>query len=200
MAASTAIAKINFATTYCSKGAHNTIEIEGFDVIREKPYGSGLRRTSTVAPGIHRVSGQVRYPGLVHARSIDIALSEFLIVWDQLKTKEPRRATLSFKFESDFELVSNRPGLQEISGDFDFPILVSCDGDNNSAQAWKEDWDVMRGFTSHRDGEILPALQLGFDFETQNQQIVTILALGNESLASARRYLSNAKAPMKVEG
>jgi hypothetical protein len=174
---------------YClSYAAHNTVEIEGFDVLSTKPYGSAIQPSENIGGGVYKLAGKLDYPAIQFGRSLYCKLGFWLIVEDTLKFARARDATQWFHLERDFGLVSCDKASLVAKGRYGRHISVECLHPDAQSLLHNGDEQGMQGFVSANDYEITPALAVGFRIHTKNAKVTTILALDPDARKDALRF------------
>lgn len=165
---------------FLSSRAHNSVEIEGFDIIKMKPYGSNLLPVKELKENCFELSGSLDYPAIKHNRFLTYKPAEFLLVHDDLKFTRERSFTQWFHLEKSFHVVrvdgnsvhltdnnGNRVRIENFNKDIK---LVLHYGDD----------DAMQGFISDRDYKYEPGVAIGFNGNAKAIQLCTLITTNNE--------------------
>ena len=174
---------------FLSYKAHNTVEIEGFDILKIKPYISSIKSTS-YSNGVFYLNSALEYPAINHQRELYVKSKCWLIVNDTLKFAKARKATQWFHLEKEFKLKSFKNGYGQFCRNNDELIVHCLDKDINSSLYYGDD-EIMQGFISENDFLYEKALALGFELHGEHKNLITIFALSKEAYFDALAYLSS---------
>jgi pimeloyl-ACP methyl ester carboxylesterase len=181
---------------YCLAGkAHNSVEIEGFDILKMKPYGSAIIEPVSLGDGVYRLSGAFNYAAISHKRHLYVTPGEWIVVIDELKYARARNSVQWFHLHSDFQLVSSAGRsvvAKDRRGQF---VYLDCLDANAACGMHLGDVDRMQGFISEKDNEMTPALTVGFSVHGDAHRIVTCISLDalsrNAALTFAARFVDS---------
>ncbi len=172
---------------FLSNRAHNTVEIEGFDILKIQPYKSCLEEADE-KDGIISLQGCLDYPAVYFHRKLNINPGRWIIVTDELKFQRERGFTQWFHPDKRFEIesaVSNRVVLLEGKD----KLIINCLDKKLSLKIYNGDESSMQGFISERDFEYESSVALGFGGLTKDLKVTTILALSERDEKNALHYL-----------
>lgn len=170
-----------------SNKAHNTVEIENFDILKMRPYGSSIKSTS-YSSGVFKLHAKLDYSAIMFDRKIYLKASRWIVVVDELSFKRAREATQWFHLEKEYTLVSLNGSLFTFKAK-DRELIVHCLTDNITTKTYYGDSETMQGFVSEKDYTIENNYALGFSFFGENKKLVTIIALDNNSYIDALKYI-----------
>lgn len=170
-----------------SNRAHNTVEIEGFDILKMKPYGSSIKSTAYTA-GVFKLHASLDYSAILFDRKIYLKSSSWMVVVDTLNFKRAREAIQWFHLEKSYSLINLNGSLATFKAG-DRELIVHCLNDEIRTKMYHGDSETMQGFVSEKDYAIEDNYALGFSFVGKNEKLVTILALDNKSYIEALKYI-----------
>jgi hypothetical protein len=172
---------------FLSNRAHNTVEIDGFDILKIKPYGSAIKRTY-YSRDIFQLHATLSYSAIVFDRKIYFKASSWMVIVDDLNFKRAREAIQWFHLEKSYTLVGLNGSLATFKAK-NRELIVHCLNDNIKTKIYHGDSETMQGFVSEKDYVIENSYALGFSFFGKSKKLVTILALDNQSYIEALRYI-----------
>ncbi len=170
-----------------SNRAHNTVEIERFDILKIKPYGSSIK-SSSYNDGVFNLNAKLDYSAIIFDRKIYLKASRWMIVSDRLIFKRAREATQWFHLEKSYSLVSLNGSLVNFKAG-DREVIIHCLNNNLETKIYYGDGKSMQGFVSEKDYLLENNYALGFTFFTQEEEIVTLVALDSASYIDALKYI-----------
>lgn len=174
---------------YClSSAAHNSVEIEGFDIIKMTPYGSAILKPETMGDGVYRLSAAFTYAAIAHKRHLYIKPGQWVIVEDELKYARARKSVQWFHLESAYQLISANSGSVVARNSSDQFVYIDCLDAASNYETHYGDEDQMQGFVSEKDYEIKPSLTVGFSVYGDDHRIVTCLSLDSIARGSAQKF------------
>lgn len=193
-----------FRNYVLSYKAHNTAEIEGFDILKIKPYGSAIEPSKALAGNVYRMQAKLDFPAIKHKRTLFIKPGHWLIVQDHLGYARPRTTTLWFHLETDFRLVGARNGAVQAKGIDDRRLYIDCLAPEAHLELQIGNEAEMKGFVSSNDYEISPALTLGYTLTGHAHAVCTVFALdaaarGEAMHFAAERLDAELPAELKIE-
>jgi hypothetical protein len=168
--------------------AHNAAEIEGFDVIKTKPYGSIIEPIEALPGGIYKMRGKLDYPAIKQDRNLYVKPGKWLIVADQLGYARARGTTLWFHLAPDYRLVTAKGTGFRATGDKERSLLVTCMGKDISMELHCGNEADMKGFVSSKDYEISPALTAAYTFHGDSHVVHTLFCLDATAHEEAQRF------------
>ncbi len=173
---------------FLSNRAHNTVEIEGFDILKIKPYGSSIVK-SEYKDEVFVVEGKLDYPAISFGRQLYINPGKWLIIKDDLSFKKARNATQWQHLAPGYNLVSSKNNYLKFNKAGDKNLIVHCLAENVSTSIYSGDDEYMQGFISQKDYVFEAATAIGFDFFGDEKEVITILALNDDSYQLALDFI-----------
>jgi len=174
---------------YCLSGkAHNSVEIEGFDILKMKPYGSAILDPEIMEGGVYRLSAAFNYTAIAHKRHLYVKPGQWIAVLDEMKYARARNSVQWFHFHSDFQLTSAAGGSATAVDQHGQALFVDCLDANAICEVHFGNEERMQGFISENDYDIKPALTLGFGFHGDRNRVVTCISLDEKARQSARDF------------
>nr|AEQ62034.1 WnmC [Neisseria meningitidis] len=173
---------------FLSNKAHNSVEIEGFDILKIKPYGSAVSNPKKIADDIYQLNGTLDYPAIKHNRTLTYRPLSWVIVEDILDFARERHATQWFHLENDFNLVSsaeNQLCFQRANEE----LHIHCLDEDLNLLLHYGDEVSMQGFLSQKDFMFDSAYAIGFKGKFKQKRILTILARSMADLDNAKEFL-----------
>lgn len=160
---------------YClSSVAHNSVEIEDFDILKCKPYGSAIKKLEKLAESqIFLVEAGFKYPAIEHMRKCFYEPSKNLLIVDELSFKRKRKATQWIHLHKDFRLVSCSARKVKIQDSEGLSFTIQCFTRDATLLIHNGDADTMRGFISLEDYKIDNCLQIGFELTGKELRFTT---------------------------
>lgn len=174
---------------FLSSRAHNSVEIEGFDIIRSKPYGSIIEGIKEIDDCVFEISGTLGYPALRHSRKLIYKPNCWVIVVDELNFKRSRAFTQWFHLDKDFALEKEDGNFLIFAGKEKRKLYIECLNDELLLGRSKGDEINMQGFISEKDYQYQPAHAVGFHGSDKYKKIHTILSLGLNDHKDAYQYI-----------
>jgi len=176
---------------FLSSRAHNSVEIEGFDILKIQPYGSCLQEAEE-KDGLVVMKGSLDYPAVYHKRELIINPSKWIIVKDELKFQRVREFTQWFHPDKTFHIKSSVENRVVLSNEED-SLIVNCLNKNLSVTLHQGDESSMQGFVSEKDFQYESSVAIGYSGAVDENIVVTILALTEEYEKNAIDYLVGSK-------
>ena len=180
-----------YRSYFLSHRAHNTVEIEGFDILNSEPYGSCLNQAQTYKDLI-LMSGEIKSQGITHHRELTIKPGSWIVVFDRLIYPDDRKTTQWFHPGLTYQnarLEDSRVILTSPN----FELIINCLDKTLETQLYFGDDDYKQGFISEKDFKIDKAYAVGFSANVDSLEVNTILALSEEAEREALKYLSSFK-------
>ena len=165
------------------------MEIEEFDIIRVKPYGSIIESIKEIDDSIFEISGRLEYPAIKHSRKLIFKPNFWVIVVDDLDFKRSRGFTQWFHLDKSFSLDKEVGNSLIFIGDEKQKLYVDCLSDDLSLSTIKGDEINMQGFVSEKDYQYEPANAVGFYGHDKYKKIYTILSLGRSERKDGYKYI-----------
>lgn len=163
--------KDKYRKYFLSYKAHNTIDIENFDILKFEPYSSCIKFSKYIQ-NIFYLHSSLHFPSVVFDRKIYLKPSKYLIVRDFVSFSEERLCTQWFHLDKDFYLVENRVNYS-VFNNGNFRLFVYHQKDINK-QIYYGDEDNLSGIISEKDLVTEKTYSLGFSFTAKTKEIVTI--------------------------
>lgn len=173
---------------FLSNKAHNTVEIEGFDILKIKPYGSSIVG-SAYEDEVFSIEGRLLYPAIDYSRKVFLNPGKWLIVCDDLEFKKARNATQWFHLDPAYKLVSSKDNLLRFNASGNKKLLVHCLSQNTSSSLYRGDDDGMQGYICEQELSYKAAYTIGYNFFGDEKKLVTILALSDKGYCSAIEFV-----------
>lgn len=177
---------------FLSNKAHNTVEIEGFDILKIKPYGSSIVE-SGYQNEIFHIKGELNYPAIIYSRNVFLNPGKWLIISDVLKFKRARNAIQWFHLNLDCELVSAKKNRLTFRRAGSKKLIVHCLSPDVECELHIGDEQEMQGFISQKDYSYDSSCAIGYKFFGDDKRLVTILALSDSGYQAAVDYVKYEK-------
>ena len=174
---------------YClSYAAHNNIEIDGFDILKLKPYGSAILPSQKLPNGIYKLSGELKFEAIKHLRSLYVKPGEWIVVEDVLNFAKPRNVRQRFHLETDFKLISKEGNEIVARGKNGRALYIKHMTPHAEVNISFGDEDNMEGFASLEDYDIQPTLTLSFKCFVHKETLRTVFALNETAYRDALQF------------
>jgi hypothetical protein len=173
-----------------SNKSHNTVEIEGFDILRMRPYGSALNSTKQLDDTTIHLNASLEYKAICFDRSLYLNAGKWLIIRDKLSHKRDRISTQWFHLKIGYKLRNSKDNRLVFTKN-QKEIIINCTNKNLDLSIYDGDEEIMQGFISEKDYVMVPAPAIGFSTEKKNEEIFTIIALSDEFESDALEYIKN---------
>lgn len=174
---------------YCeTTRAHNTLEFDGKDYPRKgaKPYGSALRRCTTLDSGIVAVETECKQFGSIrHARVLAFLPGKWLVVFDWFhdNAQQPHDVRQWFHLAPHLQLLlqgggycASAPGSAE-----PLRIISLLDGSLASRPYLGEERPVMQGWWSGKERDIVPNYAFCFELSgAPNGTLATLFSFSSQ--------------------
>lgn len=165
---------------FLSNRAHNTVEIEGFDIIKIKPYGTCLQSYEIDGNGCYVLKGNLDYPAIKHSRVLIYQPNNWLLVKDDLKFVKGRKFTQWFHFGPRFKIVTMQDNYFKLSDQSGKVVEIECLNDSVKPEFYFGDEGRMQGFISEKDYRYESAIAIGFTGHSDKEQLKTIIKYGDD--------------------
>lgn len=173
---------------FLSNRAHNTVEIEGFDILKTSPYGSCINSAREENGKIY-FEGALIYPAIEFKRELILYPGKWLIVKDVFSFKRKRNITQWFHLSKDYILENSSNNRLVFNNSRGTLILNSLDNDCNT-NIYYGDEDNLQGFISEKDFSYERNYAVGFSKNSILEDCsITVLALNKEGELDALNYL-----------
>lgn len=166
-----------------SSRAHNSVEIEDFDIYRMSPYGSIIKGNDLLDADTVEMKGSLEYRALSHRRKLTMRRARWLIVDDELSFVRRRQATQWFHLGPDHRLNTVSGNKARFEGPDGIPLVIEALGSGVRMVVYNGDCQASQGFISTNDDQFEASFAVGFIVEGTNHRIVTILGLGDDAQA-----------------
>ncbi|EPN4953542.1 YqiA/YcfP family alpha/beta fold hydrolase [Vibrio diabolicus] len=173
---------------FLSHRAHNTVEIEGFDIIKIKPYQTCLNAVVKDKNDNYILEGKLDYPAIKHHRKLSYKPNNWLLVEDNLQFARGRSFTQWFHLGIGFELVSYKNGYYKFINKSNQVIEIECLNKELETTFSFGDESAMQGFISEKDYMYEKAVAIGFSGNAKACNVQTIIRYSNDT--SFKEYLS----------
>lgn len=198
---------------YClSPSAHNSVEIDGFDILKMKPYGSALQETGMIGDHIFMVKAVIKDPEpiskariirrweirkavedyfkLSHTRYMYYRPGRWVILRDKLTAARSRNFTQWTHTEKGYVPVSvDGSRLLYRHDDDGGALIIHCLTPNVSCSTYYGDNETLKGFISETTYSFIPTQTVGFSATGTEGEFLTVLALSPEDEADALRSI-----------
>lgn len=171
---------------FLSSRAHNSVEIEGFDILKIKPYGSAISRVSE-EEGVYTLSAGLSYPAITHDRDLIYRPGSWLIVYDDLVFARSRKYTQWFHFEKNMKLI-RLVGNSILFSDRETELFLDCLTSTVASKIFYGDDDEMQGYVSEKDYSYEPSYAVGFEADGKSDKVITVLSLSKNKRKEALEY------------
>lgn len=182
-----------------SQSAHNSLEIEGFNIMKLKPYGSVVDRVRPLGGGVYRLTGALEFPAFNHRRVIFYAPERWLLIIDHFESERPRQITQWLHFAPGIRLEKFLGNTAVLVGEKNRVQIDSFTPKANLA-FYEGDEHSMNGFASARDYHIEPCPTLGLTLKAKKSKLVTCLSLDDQSRMDAMGFLGRTQKSKYVQG
>ena len=171
-----------------SARAHNTVEIEGLDILRMSPYGSAVRSCAVDSNGICEVRGELNFRAIRHLRRLFLNPGKWIVVADQLSFNRRRTATQWFHVGLGHEFVRAYRSGAMFRGPDDKELWIETTCEESELVIHRGDTAAWQGFVSEKDDHVEPGFAVGYRLIAESASILSVVALGCEELTDARRF------------
>ncbi len=175
-----------FRTYVLSHQAHNTVSIEGFDILKMSPYGSAIESVDPDHQGVGYIRAQLSFPAFVHLREIYMKPGSWLLVDDQIELTRPRETVQWNHIALDHSLVSStedRFCFTSESG-----ALIVSNLTKRPGALHFGDLGSMQGFVSDNDNEVEAGYAIGFKSNEKHARNLTAFSLSISDEMSAEAF------------
>lgn len=178
---------------FLSNRAHNNIEIEGFDILKENPYKSAIDETS-FKKGVFQIKSSINYPKSIIERNLFYKKGHWIIIEDKVTLQKTKKINQWFHINKDYDLVSHNKNCFKFSSKKSNLIINSLNV-GIKPSIYRGDDDLMQGFLSEKDLEYDKNFTVGYSCKGNNLYSITILALGESEYKNALSYTKSLKCP-----
>ncbi len=179
-----------FRTYVLSNRAHNTVEIDGFDMLKMSPYGSAIKTVEKLRGGVTHIQAELQFTAFTHKRDLYLSPGQWLLVDDHLSFRRRRASTQWNHLALGSTLTSVSSGRM-VFKTADHLDLVVTNLTGAKAEVLWGDTEKLQGFVSEGDNQIEPAYAVGFRAESKETRITTALSLGQENEYPALAFASS---------
>jgi hypothetical protein len=172
-----------------SNKAHNSVEIEGFDIFKMRPYGSALNKTIQLDETTFHLNASLEYNAICHDRSLYLNPGKWLIIYDKLDHQRDRLSTQWFHLKIGYKL-RNLKDNRLVFTKGEREIIINCLNKETDVSIYDGDEEIMQGFISEKDYEITPSPAIGFSTGKKKEEIMTIIALSEEFERDVLEYVN----------
>lgn len=172
-----------------STRAHNTIEIDGFDVLRMSPTGSMLN-PSYVHHGIAHLSGARRYRSFYHAREVVSDPRRWLIIFDEVRQVRYHPVSQWLHFGEKFTTSTLSGSRHVFEGEGSLRLTVETFGTEVSKDLYVADDRTMNGFLFMGDAVVSPGIAMSMRSldDCPDTTFLTVLSLDEDAHDDAVAY------------
>jgi len=175
---------------FLSARAHNSVEIEDFDIIKMKPYGSAVRDIEQVENDVYCITASLDYPAVNHKRQVYFSPGRWLAIFDNLCFHRARKFTQWFHLSPSFNLISIS-GTKVVAADKHRTLIIQCMDEGLEVSAYRGDEDALNGLVSEKDYKYESAWAIGFSGIDKQRPVITTLALGKEEHDEVLAFVAN---------
>ncbi|WP_028469261.1 alginate lyase family protein [Neptunomonas japonica] len=175
---------------FLSSRAHNTVEIDGFDILKIKSYGSILSEVEEVDDGVFKLSGFLNYPAIKHKRDLYFKPGSWVVILDDLEFVRARKFKQWLHLNKDYRLVSSSGNNLLFVGENNRTLFVDCLNSELESSIHCGDEGQMQGFLCEKDLVFMPSVALGFEGFGKAKKIVTVLSLGDKGREEGKHFAS----------
>lgn len=172
--------------------AHNTVEIEGFDILSMKPYGSILSGIEPVGSDVFSLHGAIELKAISHGRTIYFKPGCWVVIRDDLEFARARSYSLWFHLAEQF-YPENLSGstVSFIDSKCGRRLLMSSSNSGLKRTLHRGDeGPPMQGFMGDQDYKFYPNTTIGYHGRGKHEAVFTTIALSNESLRDSQEFLA----------
>ena len=180
---------------FLSNRAHNTVEIENFDILKTSPYGSALQ-TTHYENGVFLLSSELKYPALTFNRKLFLKAKEWIVVQDSLLFKRAKNVTQWFHIHKEYTLIENKQKEVLYFKNKNKELFIHCLNQGVKAHLYYGDEENLQGYISEKDYLIEKNYAVGFNTNNiLDDTLITILALNQNAYDDALSYVNTLKVP-----
>lgn len=167
-----------------SSAAHSTVEIEGFDILRLKPYGSAIDSVFAMG-GVAQIQASLRFKAVTHRRFIVVSEHGWLLIRDCLRFNRPREIIQWFQIGPEHILRTITKGRASFEGPDGSVLFVEALSGFVDSAAYFGDRSSLRGFVSPNDDTVEPNWAIGFASHAKELVADALLAVGADARQEA---------------
>ncbi|WP_445157483.1 heparinase II/III domain-containing protein [Halomonas sp. E14] len=175
---------------FLSSRAHNSVEIEGFDILKIKPYGSAVKAVEAQESGIFKITAGIEYPAIKFTRELYFKPGAWVVVKDNLDFAREREFTQWFHFNKDYSIKKATGSHVWLLGEKDNQVYIDCLNQKVQPEIYYGDEDEMQGFLCEKDYQYTPSIALGFSGNAKKSIVTTVLSLGKEKREEALDFVA----------
>jgi len=180
----------NYANYFTSTRAHNSLEIEGLDVLKMKPYGSAIESTTECGKGIYKITGALKFAAITHARTIYFKPRCWLIIIDDCVFAKARTVTQWFHTDPAYRLTQANENAISLQAD-ERSLFIDCLDSEAAAQIHHGDVTNLQGFFCNSENSVSAGTAIGFKFFAKDKRIISCLALGKDERKEALDFVGS---------
>jgi hypothetical protein len=173
---------------FLSYKAHNTVEIDGFDILKIKPYGSALGEQNYNNNNIFITEGKLDYPAIKFNRTLYLNPSKWLIIEDSLDFVKARKVKQWLHLNKNYNFISTDNNLLKFKSEKK-ELIIHCLTKDVASSLYFGDEENLQGFVSENDFIYEENFAIGFEKFIKQDSLITILALGQEYYYEALNYI-----------
>ncbi|SFJ97727.1 Heparinase II/III N-terminus [Desulfomicrobium apsheronum] len=176
---------------FLSTRAHNSVEIEGFDILTIKPYGSIVENPKEIKQGLFYLKGTLDYPAVKHCREIYFKPGNWVLIKDSLSFARARGFKQWFHLNKGYcleNIMKNFACFRDGNGT---KFLIECLDKELNVELHYGDSDNMQGFICEKDYQFMPSFAVGFSGQGKKKEVFTILSLSKNAHDNAKKFLSS---------
>lgn len=188
-----------FRQFFLSYKAHNTVEIEAFDILKIKPYNSAIKVCEHLADGVFVIHAALNYPAINHERKLYFKPGQWLVVSDELLFARTRWFKQWFHLESDYKVTAFDNNGFRFTGEKGRKLFVDNYSKGTQSSMYVGDHQQMQGFVSKRDYKYDEAVALCFSGSEKQSHLVASFALTEAARLDAFRFICNQFDDISIE-
>lgn len=172
-----------------SNRAHNTIEIEGFDVLKMTPKGSMLF-PAYVKDGLAHMSGARNYRAFRHSRELVSDPQRWLIIFDEVAQVRYHRLKQWLHLGEAFISSTKDGPCYVFDTESSVRLAVQVLGSNHEIEVFHEDHETMNGFLFTKDNLVGPGFAVSVRPVDENAvtRMVTVVSLNEDAHTEAVQF------------
>ncbi|MDI4637447.1 MULTISPECIES: heparinase II/III domain-containing protein [Halomonadaceae] len=184
---------------FLSSRAHNSVEIDGFDILKIKPYGSAVEDPIELQPGLFLLKGALDYPAVKHHREIYFKPGSWAIIKDSLTFARERGFKQWFHVDKKYNLESFKGSSICFNDGRGRSLYVECMNENLGVELHFGDGESMQGFVSEKDYQYDSSFAVGFSGRSLKEDVSSIIALSKDAFYEAKNFMSKQYGTNAVE-
>ena len=176
---------------FLSSKAHNSVEIDGFDILKLGPYGTAIRGIERLTDDVFLIRAGLEFKAIRHERELYFKPGAWLIAKDDLWFARAREFTQWFHLAPEYKLSFAAEGRVVAKGSKGRTVTIDCLASYLRPTFHLGDEQHMNGFISEKDYRFKPGLAVGFAGFGSQDEIATVLALGEREREDGLRFAAS---------